>query len=110
MDLVLREAGTDTHTCAHSHTQSTGGDLPALKARSVVLAEFWAKGRPDVLLVCRSWALTVRFWGKLLSTLALLHLTGPELHNGCGKQPLLRPFSANTTEHQNIIDSSGMPN
>lgn len=32
MDLVLREAGTDRHTCPHSHTQSTRRDLLGQKA------------------------------------------------------------------------------
>lgn len=41
MDLVLREAGTDTHTCPHSHThKAREGDLPAQKALSVIWAGF----------------------------------------------------------------------
>lgn len=51
MDLVLREAGTDTHTCPHSHTQSMGGDLPVQKALSVIWAEFWAKKKQEVLFI-----------------------------------------------------------
>lgn len=43
MDLALREAGTDTHTCPHSHThthKAREGDLPAQKALSVIWAGF----------------------------------------------------------------------